>query len=219
MIRVEATERLPGSRSIASRTGDPEMTIDKDFQRLVRARMDKTGESYTSARASLLAQSPPPLPTDYEALAGMSDDAVRNATGRTWPEWTAQLDAAKAAAMEHRDIAAYVQKHHEVNGWWAQSITVGYERLRGLRDVGQRRGGGYDVNKSKTVAAPVETLWAAFEEPEVRERWLPADITIRTATAPNCSIVMSMAPPVVRIFRPARSSMSLTAWLVEVNIW
>jgi hypothetical protein len=30
------------------------MTIDKDFKKIVRARMEKTGESYTSARAALL---------------------------------------------------------------------------------------------------------------------------------------------------------------------
>lgn len=161
------------------------MTTNSDFKRLVRARMDKTGESYTAARANLLADTPPPLPADYEALTGVSDAAVMKATGRTWPQWAAVLDAAKAAAMEHRDIAAYVQKEHDVGGWWAQSITVGYERLRGLRDVGQRRGGGYDVNKSKTVAVPVEALWAAFENSELRAEWLPAEITIRTATAPK----------------------------------
>ena len=33
------------------------MTTQKDFKRLVRGRMQKTGESYTAARASLLAQS------------------------------------------------------------------------------------------------------------------------------------------------------------------
>ncbi|WP_438023567.1 hypothetical protein [Sorangium sp. So ce233] len=30
------------------------MTSDKDFKKLVRSRMEKTGESYTAARASLL---------------------------------------------------------------------------------------------------------------------------------------------------------------------
>ena len=32
------------------------MTTQKDFKRLVRGRMQKTGESYTTARASLLTQ-------------------------------------------------------------------------------------------------------------------------------------------------------------------
>ena len=34
------------------------MTTQKDFKRLVRGRMQKTGESFTTARASLLKQGP-----------------------------------------------------------------------------------------------------------------------------------------------------------------
>ena len=51
-------------------------------------------------------------------------------------------------------------------------MTVAYERFRGLRDKGQRRGGGYDVNKSKTVPVPLERLYAAFGARE-RKRWMP----------------------------------------------
>ena len=35
------------------------MTRQKSFKRLVRARMEKTGESYTAARATLLAAEEP----------------------------------------------------------------------------------------------------------------------------------------------------------------
>jgi hypothetical protein len=38
------------------------MTTNKDFKRLVRGRMQKTGESYTAARANLLKHSPTPTP-------------------------------------------------------------------------------------------------------------------------------------------------------------
>ena len=161
------------------------MTKDKDLKRLIRARMQKTGESYTAARSNLLATSPPPLPDDYERVAGMSDAAVSKATGKTWPDWTAILDGAKASAMKHRAIANHVLENNDVSGWWAQMITVSYERFRGLREVGQRRGGGFDVNKSKTIAAPVSELWRAFEDTAVRASWLPEKLTIRTATKPK----------------------------------
>ncbi len=95
------------------------MTKDKDLKRLIRARMEKTGESYTSARANLLAAAPPPLPDDYEKLAGMSDAAVSKATGKTWVEWTEILDRVRAAEMEHRAIADFVYANHEISGWWA----------------------------------------------------------------------------------------------------
>jgi len=158
------------------------MTKDKDLKRLIRARMDKTGESYTAARAQLLAERPSALPDDYEVLAGMSDAAVSKATGRSWPEWAAELDRVKASAWEHAAIATHLRGDHDLSDWWAQMITVAYERLRGLRDVGQRRGGGYDVNRSRTIGVPVARLWRAFEDERERSDWLPEPLTIRTAT-------------------------------------
>jgi uncharacterized protein YndB with AHSA1/START domain len=103
----------------------------------------------------------------------MSDEAVRAKTGKTWKQWVRALDAVGAREMPHRDIARHVNDEYDVSSWWAQTITVGYERIRGLRDVGQRRGGDYDVNKSKTLPVPVAELYDAFSDPRQRERWLP----------------------------------------------
>ena len=175
---------LPGSgrRGVCKELTMPK---NKDLKRLIRARMAKTGESYTAARSHLLARDLP-LPGDYPKLAGMSDEAVQRASGKTWREWTTVLDQADAAQMEHREIAEYVHSHFEVSGWWAQMITVAYERFRGLRDFGQRRGGGYDVNKSKTIGVPVAALWTAFHDPDRRAQWLSdVELTIRTATEPK----------------------------------
>jgi hypothetical protein len=162
------------------------MTRDKDFKRRVRARMEKTGESYTAARARLLAKTTAPLPGDYEKLAGMSDDTVSRATGKTWSEWAATLDEADATSMEHRAIAAYLDSRHGLGPWWAQMLAVGYERMRGLRDVGQRRGGAYRVSKTRTVSVPVSTLWKAFADRGWRARWTPGiELTIRSANEPK----------------------------------
>ena len=177
------------------------MPTQKDLKRRVRARMQKTGESYTAARARLLEKKKPaakpaappaakaaapqaaPVPSgDLAAIAGMSDEAVRAKTGKGWKEWVGVLDALGAAALPHREIAQKLYDDLEVPGWWAQMITVGYERIRGLREKGQRRGGGYEVGKSKTFAVPVATLFAAFGDKE-RERWLDAELTVRKATA------------------------------------
>ena len=152
------------------------MPKNKDLKRLIRARMEKTGESYTAARAHLLS-SELPLPSDYAKVAGMSDDAVRNATGHDWREWTRRLDAEDASTWPHAKIAAWLRETHGVTGWWSQSVTVAYERFRGLRDVGQRRGGGYDMNKSKTVGVPPDGAKAAFTDEGLRAHWLP-DVTL-----------------------------------------
>lgn len=83
------------------------MPKNKDLKRLIRARMEKTGESYTAARSHLLSKDLP-LPAEYAELAGMSDKAVVKASGMDWSEWDTALDDVDAARMEHREIAKYV---------------------------------------------------------------------------------------------------------------
>ena len=73
---------------------------------------------------------------------------------------------------------------YKIPGWWAQTVTVGYERIKGLRAVNQRRDGTFEANKSRTFAVPVSRLFDAFHDPRVRARWLPdVKLTVRTAVA------------------------------------
>jgi uncharacterized protein YndB with AHSA1/START domain len=158
------------------------MPNQKDLKKIVRARMQKTGEAYTAARRKVVNKKKVEPPPDYAALAGMSDAAVKKATGRDWSQWVAKLDAAQASEKPHRDIAAYISSLGTPD-WWSQMVTVGYERVRGLRDKGQRRGGTYEANKSRTFAVPIETLFDAFKNARKRGRWLDVKMKIRTANA------------------------------------
>ena len=161
------------------------MPIKKDLKKLIRYRMTKTGESYATARMHVLGNKP--IPKNYLELAGMGDAAVAKKTGLTWPQWVVELDKVGAAGMLHKDIAQHVDANWPIGGWWAQTVTVSYERIRGLRDVGQRRSGmkasTYDANKSKTFPVPVSTLYKAFATKRVRERFVPGiELKIRTST-------------------------------------
>jgi len=141
------------------------MPKQKDLKRLVRARMRKTGESYTGARARLLEKRPAPEEAageDLAALAGMSDAKVAEKTGRTWKQWAGVLDRAGAAKKKHAEIARILHEEHGVPGWWSQTVTVGYERIRGLRERGQGRDGSFEVGKSKVYPVPLAKLWTAF---------------------------------------------------------
>jgi hypothetical protein len=168
------------------------MTKQKDLKRVVRTRMQKTGESYTAARlhvvgkrgaAKKAAAAPAEPPPDYSALSGIADETILAKTGADWATWTRRLDAFGAAEKPHRDAAEYVHREFGVAGWWSQSVTVGYERIRGLRAIGQRRGGGYEASKSKTFAVPVATLFAAWTDARARRRWLPGvALKVRGAT-------------------------------------
>lgn len=153
------------------------MPANKDFKRLVRARMSKTGESYTAARAQFRSSksSSAPLtvsPQDYAALAGMSDAAVKAKTGCAWDRWVWVLDKAKAYEWGHAEIARYVGENYKVGPWWGQMLTVGYERIKGLRQVGQGRQGGFTVTKSRTFALSLTRLYRSFHDKKTRTRWL-----------------------------------------------
>jgi uncharacterized protein YndB with AHSA1/START domain len=161
------------------------LTRHQSFKRLVRERMDKTGESYTSARAMLLAAKEPE--SAEEPVLTMSDEAIRRRTGRGWEEWFDLLDEWGAADRSHRDIARWVAERLEIEplGWDAQSVTVSYERARGMRVVGEHAD-GFAVTASKTVAVPVDRLYDAFVDESLRERWLPdGELRERTATKPK----------------------------------
>jgi hypothetical protein len=159
------------------------MTRQKSFKRLVRARMEKTGESYTAARASLLAAEEP-KPTDGPTLT-MSEEAIRRRTGRGCEEWFDLLDQWGAAERTHKEIARWLREQQGVDGWGAQSVTVSYERARGLRAVGERPE-GFSITASKTVAVPVDRLYDAFVDESLRTRWLrDGQLRERTATRPR----------------------------------
>lgn len=175
------------------------MPTDKDFKRLVRTRMRQTGEAYTTARVHLLrhrpkratsaAPRPAPAPApSFEQLAGVKDATMKARTGCDWERWVWVLDQAGAQDWSHRAIAEHVRRRYKTPMWWTQAVTVGYERIKGLRAVGQRRSGQFEAGKSKTLAAPTARVYRAFRDARTRRRWLGAvDLTVRTAI-PNKSM-------------------------------
>ena len=169
------------------------MTTQKTFKTRVRARMTRTGESYTTARAQLLRKAgeapivepaaPEPTPAATSASLMTSDDAVRRATGRSHDEWFALLDAWGATERRHPEIARWLGEEHGAPGWWRQNITVDYERARGMRAVHQVDG-GFSISVTRTVSVDVATALAAFTVLERRASWLPdADLRQRPTRA------------------------------------
>lgn len=157
------------------------MTKNADFKRLVRARMAKTGESYAAARAQLKAPPGGPTPDEFADIAGMSDEAVKAKTGKDWVQWVAALDQHDCATLSHAQIAKLVGEHWpEIGGWWAQSVTVSYERIRGLRVKGQLCTGDFAASRSKTYPVSVQRLFEAFGEE--RDAWIGTPTEVRTAT-------------------------------------
>lgn len=163
------------------------MTTDKARKRAVRTRMDKTGERYAAARRHVVAatdagaRSLPPLPPRV-AEPTMSEAAIAKGTGRSWDDWFRLLDAWGATARPHAETARYLRERHGVDGWWAQSVTVGYEWARGLR-ARHETPGGFQVSVSKTIDATADDVWRDFVEPARRGQWLaPGTLRVRAGT-------------------------------------
>ena len=181
------------------------MPRQKDLKRLVRARMEKTGEAYTAARAQVVrkARAPkrtpaatvappapvpaaPPDPKDYAALAGMSDAVIKEKTGCNWELWVKALDYARAYELTHRDLARLIKEKYDTPSWWTQMVAVGYERIKGLRVRGQRSNGEFTMTRSRTFGVDVDTLFGAWADGRRRKRWLgETGVKVRTATAPK----------------------------------
>ncbi|MCK9793012.1 DUF4287 domain-containing protein [Isoptericola sp. 4D.3] len=163
------------------------MTTQESFKKRVRARMTATGEKYGAARRSLLARSdqhrtagPRPWVSDPD----VSDDAIRENTGHGWDEWVALVDAGPGRDAGHTAIAAWVVERHGVSGWWAQSVTVGYERITGLRVPGQRPDGTFSVSRSRLVDLDPVALRALLDDDAERAGLVPG-LTLAPRSRPG----------------------------------
>ncbi len=116
------------------------------------------------------------------ALAGITDEAMIRGTGKPLSEWFPLLDAWGASEHKHTEIARWLVNEHGVPGWWAQSVTVAWERARGIRVLHQDPA-GFSISVSKTVAATAERVSDAWTDASLRSAWLPdAPIRMRRST-------------------------------------
>lgn len=112
----------------------------------------------------------------------ISSAAVEKATGKGWADWFEILDRAGAAKLTHREIAETLAAKPGVSAWWAQMITVQFERERGLRDVHQTAR-GFVASASRVVNVPLARLYESWSTPRARAVWLgKTSLTIRRAT-------------------------------------
>ena len=140
--------------------------------------MERTGERYTAARRVLIDQSAKLRTRTWIAEPEMSEEAVRAATGCGWDEWCDRIDDWPGHADGHTAIATYLVDEHAVDPWWAQTVTVGYERITGLRLPYQRADGTFTAGKSATVAIDADTLRSWLLDTKARADLFPGIDTV-----------------------------------------
>src|SRR5262245_59119510 len=157
------------------------MTQAKKLKRAIRARARKTGESYTAARRHMLQKRAEPTPpravtsapsTASTTVAGLNAASVLKKTGHPVDHWFAVLDAFGAASRGHTAAARHLHDDHGVENWYAQSLTVAYERAHGLRAPNQSSAGDFQVSISRVVPASVAEAVDAIRSARRCRRWL-----------------------------------------------
>jgi hypothetical protein len=171
------------------------MTQQKALKQRVRARMAKTGERYTSARANVLRKggsgaastdtaAPPSIgnvpDSPFRGGYGASDEALVKRTGHEWAHWYRILDSWGAATKPHPEIARFLNLDLGVEGWWAQELTVRYEMAIGRRVPNQRKD-GFEATAAKTIQAPPERVYEAIVDDGRRAAWLDRPMHLRSA--------------------------------------
>ena len=106
-----------------------------------------------------------------EGGENISDEAVKKATGRDWAGWLRVLDKAGAKKMDHKEIVKKLRGYKGVSHWYAQMITVEYERRRHKRKLGQTAGAGYQIGVTKTLPISKKQAWDLVMSPAGKKLW------------------------------------------------
>ena len=127
--------------------------------------------------------------TKVETGREIADESLHAATGRTWDEWEALLDARGAAELSHGRIVALLADGLVDSGWWRQAVAVGYEKRKGRRALGQTADGLFQVGVRRTLPVAHDAAWRLVTSAEGVRAWLgDADLTLEkgeTYTTPD----------------------------------
>lgn len=111
------------------------------------------------------------------ATPEMSDEAIRSGTGRGWDEWCDLIDQYSGRTNGHTAIVKHVRSEYNVGNWWSQAVTVGYERITGLRLPYQMADGTFTASKSRTVTIDATHLRRLLLDDHERARLFPGVLT------------------------------------------
>jgi hypothetical protein len=127
------------------------MTNQESLKRRIRERMAKTGERYAAARRVLIEKAAA-RPRTWASEPDLSNESIRRGTGRDWDEWCEIIDGWPGHDDGHPSIATFVRDENGVDAWWAQAVTVGYERITGRRLPYEQPDGTFTASRSRTIS-------------------------------------------------------------------
>jgi hypothetical protein len=101
----------------------------------------------------------------------ISDEAVLQATGRSWREWLSLLAGEEMASKTHEAIIVFLREEHGVPAWWQQVIASCFEESIGRRSE-HEMDDGFQAHVTRTLAMPQAVAFAAWTDENERAKWL-----------------------------------------------
>ena len=108
---------------------------------------------------------------DYQPDFPVTDAACRQATGKTLQEWYDALDQRGGTSQKRRDAIDWLHVEMNKDMWWCTTAWVEYERAKGIVNKKDGLIEGYNICVTKTIAAPLADVCAAFVDPNQLAKW------------------------------------------------
>jgi uncharacterized protein YndB with AHSA1/START domain len=100
----------------------------------------------------------------------VSDASCKEATGKTLAEWFKALDKQGGVELGRRNLSKWIEHEHDVELWWAATITCEYEVARGdLATDGKPK--GYMICPTKSIKASPKRCYEAFATAKALDAW------------------------------------------------
>ena len=101
------------------------------------------------------------MKVERKADHAVSETSCKSATGKSLAEWFKALDKHGGVALGRRALSKWIEREHDVELWWAATITNEYEIARGdLAKDGKPK--GYSICPTKSIKASPKDCFAAF---------------------------------------------------------
>jgi uncharacterized protein YndB with AHSA1/START domain len=105
----------------------------------------------------------------------LTDEACKQATGKSFGEWYAVLDEQFGPNQGRRPLTNHLYNELKVDIWWCSAIVSGYEAHHGIKEK-DGRAKGYFICSTKTLNAPLEKVYAAWASQDALRGWLSDDV-------------------------------------------
>jgi len=110
------------------------------------------------------------MKVERRADHAVSETSCKKATGKSLAEWFKALDKHGGVTLGRRVLSKWIEHEHDVELWWAATITNEYEIARGdLARDGKPK--GYSICPTKSIKAGPKDCYAAFSNAKALDAW------------------------------------------------